>query len=53
MHDLTTVIRDLINIPWKQARVYKNRPAWLKLLLHLLRPLPFLIGGAPAEAAHD
>lgn len=31
IYDQTATIRDLINRPWKQSRLYQSRPAWLQL----------------------
>lgn len=31
LYDYTATIRDLINAPWKQSRLYKTRSAWLQL----------------------
>ncbi|MCI0626996.1 MAG: hypothetical protein L0387_36005 [Acidobacteria bacterium] len=31
LYDYTAEIRDLINAPWKQSRLYKNRPSWLQM----------------------
>lgn len=31
LYDYTATIRDLVNAPWKQSRLYKSRPAWFQM----------------------